>query len=178
MKNKLYVFYGLPASGKQTIAELLSKELGIELYYHHLAFDDAFKKHIKHSKEFKKYYKNLFFGTLENITKNKSLITTFNYHSGSKEKITLIREIAIKNNLDIIFIKLETSFKNMCKRVVLEKRKKNKKMLTVEELTEYINLRPPSEIDILPKEKRYIYNTDNVSENEVLFNIMKDILEI
>ena len=175
MMNNIYILYGLPASGKQSIAELLSINVEIDLYYHHIAFDATLKKYTKHSIEFRKHYKSLYFNELEKRLSSGSVITTLNYHSKKKNKLKDIRDFAIKNNANIIFLKIETNLENMLKRVVLEKRKANHKMTTVLELEKYLVNVVPKSISIVDNEKHYSFITDNISEVEVVDLILKEV---
>jgi shikimate kinase len=175
LNKKLYIVYGLPACGKQSVAELLSVALDVSLYYHHLAFDAAIKKYKKHSDIFRKYYGELYFSELKKLSIQNSVVTTFNYHSEKKSTLNTIRNFASENNLEIIYLKLNTSTENIHKRVVLDSRKKNKKMLSVKEIEAYMENVIPENIKTNKFELHYEYDTNNISKEDVVMEIMKDL---
>lgn len=127
---RLLFIYGPPASGKLTIAEILSKNTGIPLFHNHLSRDivkDIYKDKLQ---DHYKLVDKIRFDVFDYCSKNNTdLIFTYVY--GGKEDDANVRDFiqAVENNRgEVVFVELSANREDLIHRVNNESRKKYKKL--------------------------------------------------
>ncbi|PKP35439.1 MAG: hypothetical protein CVU00_02470 [Bacteroidetes bacterium HGW-Bacteroidetes-17] len=144
---KIVVFiYGIPASGKLTVAKELSKTTGFTLLHNHLILDIIFNLYGWESKEGQKIREKIYFDLTKSlIRENKNIIFTHVYqpnfvnYSGSSDKqfVTSIKNIAEKNGYVFFPVQLICDQKELLKRVTNPSRKNNSKVNTRSEMLKW-----------------------------------------
>jgi shikimate kinase len=136
---KLIFIYGPPASGKLTVAKLLSERTGYKLFHNHLTVDLVNAVFDFGSRQFRKLneqFRITLFGeaALSNI---KGVIFTFVY-GGIVDNDFIERVISAveDNGGKVIFIKLNCSKKELFKRVTNKSRQTTNKINKAEILEE------------------------------------------
>jgi hypothetical protein len=137
---KLLFIYGPPASGKLTIAEILSKNAGIPLFHNHLSRDivkDIYKDKLH---DHYKLVDKIRFDVFDYCSKNNTdLIFTYVY--GGKEDDVNVKDFIQtieNNNGEVVFVELSADREDLIRRVNNESRKKYKKLTDPVVLAEVI----------------------------------------
>lgn len=127
---KLIFIYGPPASGKLTIAEILSERTGIPLFHNHLSRDlvkDIYGDKLRDNYEL---VDRIRFDVLDYCSKNDTdLIFTYVY--GGSDDDDNVREFikTVEDNKgEVFFVELSTNRDDLIARVGNESRKKYKKL--------------------------------------------------
>lgn len=127
---KLIFIYGPPASGKLTIAEILSKSTDIPLFHNHLSRDlvkDIYKDKLR---DHYKLVDTIRFDVLDYCSRNNTdLIFTYVYE-GSEDDANVRDFIqTIENNQgEVVFVELSANREDLLHRVGNESRKRYKKL--------------------------------------------------
>lgn len=127
---RLIFIYGPPASGKLTIAEILSEQTGIPLFHNHLSRDlvkDIYKD------ELASHYAlvdKLRFDVLDYCSKNNTdLIFTYVYEGNNDDaNVKRFIEIIESNSGEVVFVELTANRDDLIDRVDNESRKRFKKL--------------------------------------------------
>ena len=127
---KLIFIYGPPASGKLTIAEILSERTGIPLFHNHLSRDlvkDIYGDKLRDNYEL---VDRIRFDVLDYCSKNQTdLIFTYVYEGeDDDENVRQFIETIEKNNGEVVFVELIANKEDLISRVDNESRKKFKKL--------------------------------------------------
>ena len=127
---KLIFIYGPPASGKLTIAEILSERTGIPLFHNHLSRDlvkDIYGDKLRDNYEL---VDRIRFDVLDYCSKNDTdLIFTYVY--GGSDDDDNVREFikTVEDNKgEVFFVELSTNRDDLIARVGNESRKRYKKL--------------------------------------------------
>jgi len=147
--SKIIVFiYGIPASGKLTVARELSKKTGFTLFHNHLILDIIFNLYGWESIEGQKIRETMYFDLTKSlISENKNIIFThvyqpnYVYPSGISDKlfVTKLKNIAKKNGYNFFPVQLVCDNKELLKRVINPSRKINSKVNTKKELMKWLS---------------------------------------
>ncbi len=127
---KLIFLYGPPASGKLTIAEILSERTGIPLFHNHLSRDlvkDIYGDKLRQNYEL---VDRIRFDVLDYCSKNQTdLIFTYVYEgSDDDENVRQFIDIIEKNNGEVVFVELTAKKEDLISRVDNESRMIFKKL--------------------------------------------------
>lgn len=142
---KLIFLYGPPASGKLTVAEMLSERLGMPLFHNHLSRDlvkDIYGDKIGENYEL---VDRIRFDVLDYCSKNQTdLIFTYVYEgSDDDENVRQFVSIVEKNRGKVVFVELTANKEDLIDRVNNESRKKYKKLtdpMVMEKITQDMNV--------------------------------------
>ena len=127
---KLIFIYGPPASGKLTIAEILSERTGIPLFHNHLSRDlvkDIYGDKLRDNYEL---VDRIRFDVLDYCSKNQTdLIFTYVYEGeDDDENVRQFIDIIEKNNGEVVFVELTAKKEDLISRVDNESRMMFKKL--------------------------------------------------
>lgn len=127
---KLIFIYGPPASGKLTIAEILSERTGIPLFHNHLSRDlvkDIYGDKLRDNYEL---VDRIRFNVLDYCSKNQTdLIFTYVYEGeDDDENVRQFINTIEKNNGEVVFVELTAKKEDLISRVDNESRTKFKKL--------------------------------------------------
>jgi AAA domain len=127
---KLLFLYGPPASGKLTVAELLSERTGIALFHNHLSRDlvkDIYGDTLRDNYDL---VDRIRYDVLDYCSKNQTdLIFTYVYEgSDDDDNVRKFIRTIESNQGDVIFIELTADKEDLVDRVSNESRKKYKKL--------------------------------------------------
>ena len=125
---KLIFIYGPPASGKLTIAEILSERTGIPLFHNHLSRDlvkDIYGDKLRDSYEL---VDRIRFDVLDYCSKNDTdLIFTYVYEgSDDDDNVREFIKTVEDNKGEVFFVELSANRDDLIARVVNESRKRYK----------------------------------------------------
>ena len=138
---QLVILYGPPASGKLTVAEMLSEKTGYKLFHNHLTVD-LLKQFLEFgTPEFFEINQRMKLSILEACAKQKSssLIMTFVYDRKTDGPyIENINKICNDHGVDLRFVQLSCQKEEVLKRVTGASRKNFKKVTTPENLEKYL----------------------------------------
>jgi adenylate kinase family enzyme len=128
---KLIFIYGPPASGKLTVAEILSKATGVPLFHNHLSRDivkDIYGDDLDENYEL---VDKIRFDVFEYCVKHKTdLIFTYVYDGKSDDDdVNNIIKIIEGGGGEVKFVELTAKREDLISRVDNESRKKYKKLL-------------------------------------------------
>lgn len=181
---KTVVFiYGIPASGKLTVAKELAKTTGFKLVHNHLILDMIYKLFGWESFEGQRIRERLYFDITKSlILEEKNIIFThvympnFVHSSGLSDKqfIYEIRTISEKNGYIFYPIQLICEKKELLNRVVNSSRSLNVKINTKKEMKKWFLYDDFS----IPIESQFnlIINNTNLSPKRVSQIIIKNLL--
>lgn len=127
---KLIFIYGPPASGKLTIAELLSQQTGIPIFHNHLPRDLVERIYNNDVAKHYELIRTIRLDVLDYCSRNETdLIFTYVY-AGEKDNANVKRVIqTIENNKgEVKFVELTASRQDLIGRVDNESRKRFKKL--------------------------------------------------
>ena len=127
---KLIFIYGPPASGKLTIAEILSERTGIPLFHNHLSRDlvkDIYGDKLRDNYEL---VDRIRFDVLDYCSKNDTdLIFTYVYEgSDDDDNVREFIKTVEDNKGEVFFVELSTNRDDLIARVGNESRKRYKKL--------------------------------------------------
>ena len=127
---KLIFIYGPPASGKLTIAEILSERTGIPLFHNHLSRDlvkDIYGDKLRDNYEL---VDRIRFEVLDYCSKNDTdLIFTYVYEgSDDDDNVREFIKTVEDNKGEVFFVELSTNRDDLIARVGNESRKRYKKL--------------------------------------------------
>lgn len=127
---KLVFIYGPPASGKLTIAEILSKNTGIPLFHNHLSRDlvkDIYKDALMdHYELVDRIRLDIFDYCSKN---NTDLIFTYVYAGKDDDaNVKDLVQVVERNGGEVVFVELSASREDLIRRVSNESRKRYKKL--------------------------------------------------
>ena len=127
---KLIFIYGPPASGKLTIAEILSERTGIPLFHNHLSRDlvkDIYGDKLRDNYEL---VDRIRFDVLDYCSKNDTdLIFTYVYEgSDDNDNVREFIKTVEDNKGEVFFVELSTNRDDLIARVGNESRKRYKKL--------------------------------------------------
>ncbi len=138
---KLIIIYGPPATGKLTIANELKKLTDYKIFHNHLVGDLVGSILKFNSPAYKKLSLKFRLELLEEAAKSKEkgITMTFVYSPKLGKKFFKdILRIMKKNKVDVYFVKLSCSKKELRKRVLSPSRKKFTKVQSVKDLNNFI----------------------------------------
>jgi AAA domain len=162
---KLVFIYGVPGTGKLTVAREVSRLTGLRLFHNHLTVDLAASLFEHGTAEYLDYVRHLRLEAFERAAKaNVDLIFTFWYSSISGPSVERYRNVietagGPNSNNEILFVRLH------CRPEVLEARvtspsRQNWKIASVQELRDAFAQYPTSFVDAIPGTQLEIDNSD------------------
>jgi hypothetical protein len=127
---KLIIIYGPPASGKLTVAELVSEQTGIPLFHNHLTRDivrDIYKDKLQDNYGL---VDTLRFNVLDYCSSNDTdLLFTYVYEGSEDDtNVKSFMEIVEGNGGEVIFVQLTANRNELLDRVGNESRRRYKKL--------------------------------------------------
>lgn len=176
-KMKLIFIYGPPASGKLTIAEILSERTGIPLFHNHLSRDlvkDIYGDKLRDNYEL---VDRIRFDVLDYCSKNQTdLIFTYVYEGeDDDENVRQFINTIEKNNGEVVFVELATKKEDLISRVDNESRTKFKKLtdpVIMEKITQDMS------IYTIPFVSSLKINTSNLSPDNSVEAIISSLSDI
>lgn len=134
---KLIVLYGAPASGKYTIARLLSEKTGYRLFHNHLTVDLLKAVFEWGTPEFFRLSRKIRLDVLEEAARQNiaGVVCTFVYEKGVDDQF--VRDLLEKlsqHGGEVKFIRIYCEKEELLKRVTAESRKQFLKVQTAERL--------------------------------------------
>ena len=134
---RLIFIYGPPASGKLTIAEILSEQIGVPLFHNHLTRDlvkDIYKDELSNHYDL---VDTLRFSVFDYCAKNNTdLIFTYVYEGKNDDtNVRKFIEIIQSNGGEVVFVELTADRDDLINRVDNESRKRFKKLSDPEIMT-------------------------------------------
>ena len=171
---KLIFLYGPPASGKLTIAEILSERTGIPLFHNHLSRDlvkDIYGDKLRQNYEL---VDRIRFDVLDYCSKNQTdLIFTYVYEgSDDDENVHRFIDIIEKNQGEVFFVELTANKEDLIARVDNESRSRYKKLtdpVIMEKITQSMSIYSIPFVDSLK------INTSNLSPEESVSTIISNL---
>ena len=171
---KLIFLYGPPASGKLTIAEILSESTGIPLFHNHLSRDlvkDIYGDKLRQNYEL---VDRIRFDVLDYCSKNQTdLIFTYVYAgSDDDENVHRFIDIIEKNQGEVFFVELTANKEDLIARVDNESRSRYKKLtdpVIMEKITQSMSIYSIPFVDSLK------INTSNLSPEESVSTIISNL---
>jgi hypothetical protein len=141
---KLIFIYGPPASGKLTIAEILSERTGIPLFHNHLSRDlvkDIYGDKLRDNYEL---VDRIRFDVLDYCSKNDTdLIFTYVYEGSDDDNVRKFIKTVEDNKGEVFFVELSANRDDLIARAGNESRKRYKKLTDPEimkSITEDMNI--------------------------------------
>lgn len=176
-KMKLIFIYGPPASGKLTIAEILSERTGIPLFHNHLSRDlvkDIYGDKLHDNYEL---VDRIRFDVLDYCSKNQTdLIFTYVYEGkDDDENVRQYINSIEKNNGEVVFVELTANKEDLISRVDNESRTKFKKLADpaiMEKITQDMS------IYTIPFVSSLKINTSNLSPSDSVEAIISSLPDI
>lgn len=170
---KLIVLYGPPASGKFTIAKMLSEKIGYKLFHNHLTIDLLKSVFTWGTPDFFKLNQEIRLKIFEEAARQDidGLIFTYVYEKDTDDHfIKLMLEKVTKYNGEVIFIQLFCEKEELLKRVTNESRKAYQKVGTEEGLDNWLNSGDMmSDISFV---KNILIDNTNLSEDETFQKVI------
>lgn len=171
---KLIFIYGPPASGKLTIAEILSERTGIPLFHNHLSRDlvkDIYGDKLRDNYEL---VDRIRFDVLDYCSKNQTdLIFTYVYEGeDDDENVRQFIDTIEKNNGEVVFVELTAKKEDLIIRVDNESRTKFKKLtdpVIMEKITQDMS------IYAIPFVSPLKINTSNLSPDDSVEAIISSL---
>ncbi len=172
VEMKLIIIYGVPASGKFSIAKEISRKTGYKLFDNHtlidllssLTLDKISPFDVKSSQGFWKLYRDLRIKVLDSACKIgdvKGMIITEAY-TGKKRFFTSIIKTAEKNRCQIYLINLVCEKEELIKRVRGKSRLNFNKLHGKKELEKWVEKYKKINL-VYPYNKTLILNNTNLS---------------
>jgi AAA domain len=157
---KLVFIYGVPGTGKLTVAREIARLTGLRLFHNHLTVDLAASLFEHGTAEYLDYVRHLRLEAFERAAKaNVDLIFTFWYSSISGPSVERYRQVVESAGGEVLFTRLH------CRPEVLEARvtsasRQNWKIASVQELRDAFAQYPTSFVDAIPGTQLEIDNSD------------------
>lgn len=158
---KLIVIYGLPASGKLTVAKELNKITGYPVVHNHQLLNIAHSLYGEHSPKLFDFYKRLLCYLLEESLRiDKNIIHTLVFLEYFNEDTMLEIEAEwSKRGLEINYVELRCDEKELLHRVTSEDRIQNGKIVNPEKLKKSIE----NKYVYLPNWSKEVLKIDNTN---------------
>jgi hypothetical protein len=140
---KLIFIHGPPAAGKLTVATQLAKQTGYRLFHNHYSHDLVESLFEFGTQEFFSFCEHLRLSAFENAAKAglPGLIFTFAYtNPGDDAFIRSVQALALRHQIDLLFVKLSPSLEALEKRIVEPNRKRYNKAETVRGLHKLLKM--------------------------------------
>jgi hypothetical protein len=163
---KLVFIYGVPGTGKLTVAREVSRLTGLRLFHNHLTVDLAASLFEHGTVEYLDYVRHLRLEAFERAAKaNVDLIFTFWYSSISGPSVERYRNVietaaGPNANNEILFVRLHCRPEVLESRVTSASRQNSKKLSSVQELRDAFAQYPSSFVDAIPGTQLEIDSSD------------------
>jgi gluconate kinase len=157
---KLVFIYGVPGTGKLTVAQEISRLTGLRLFHNHLTVDLAASLFQHGTVEYLDYVRHLRLEAFERASQaNVDLVFTFWYSSISGPSVEQYKNMIEANGGEVLFVHLH------CRPAILEQRVSNPsrqpgKISNVQQLREAFAQYPTSFVDTIPGTHLEIDNSD------------------
>lgn len=140
---KLIFIHGMPAVGKLTVATELAKLTGFNLFHNHYSVDLVKSVFPWGTKEFSELNRKIRLDMFEAAAKNNinGIIFTFCFRPNKNDEfIKNVIDTVKRHGGEVNFIYLKCDTDELYRRVEHENRKKYKKITSVTEIKEHINM--------------------------------------
>ena len=152
--------YGVPGTGKLTVAREISRLTGVRLFHNHLTVDLAASLFEHGTPEYLDYVRHLRLEAFERASRaNVDLVFTFWYSSISEPSVERYKNMIEANGGEVLFVRLH------CRPAILEQRvsspsRQTGKISNVQELRDAFAQYPTSFVDAIPGTQLEIDNSD------------------
>lgn len=140
---KLIFVHGPPAAGKLTVATLLAKRTGYRLFHNHYSHDLAESLFDFGTQDFFTFCEQIRLSAFERAAKAgiPGLIFTFAYtNAGDDDFMRRVQTLALRWEIDLLFVHLSPSIEALEKRIVEPDRKRYNKAETVQGLHKLLKM--------------------------------------